>query len=1015
MDNEIRIFDEILDEIEYYEILSINDIIKDNPDFKAFSREEIYDELFNFFQNSNTADNLTDLFYKKKNSRDNYVFITDAIKHQYDDNIEEFVNNISKYTKLQYLQSQEAKNKLFFALDYDTDSTALKFKIENKTTLEIQDDKQKYNVFKNDDINIPIVAVYFNRPKYIQKDFFYSKILSKYEKSNPMNLVRTNTFENIDLVVENVKPKIDQILDYLPDDDIDYQTVNNILLSFGSSYDDISVNDFQKLKQHYDYLLKTKEHKVKYKLVQPQILKTHYNISVPIENILHLIPIQYDDIDSLITQLEDEKININFPGLIYNNSYDIINAVKNNDISIEDIIQNIADYRKIYIIENTVNTLLQIKETKHEDIIKILEKERKYQYPSHRDLYDLKFKNFHYESKEVKEANDFSNYDGIPPIYKNDQNFEGMVDRDDDIEVFVPELVSRENILLSQRYKNNNGFRELLEIVLKLFDNIEKNSMLFLNRQALSEELYKHFSGVSTKKDLFINILEKNKQQYPDEYIERIIKLTPQIVLSTQNENITEYIKECNQQYVEILFQMIYISLCWWSISILEDNMNGFLIFDQNKIMVQYIDKWSLSGAPFDKNANDGVIVYLSEITKDILDESVYTSPKNILKSCMKIFEDKYSKELKNIEVINTQKQNKGRESYKILKHVLSKNKSNFVDEYVKALVYMPSYKFKKIHKFLFGCCLQKIGESFVSDSDILGINRTDLKDAKEKFAKKRATIKKSKAMYYIPKQIQVIEKKNIDKIPFDIEQKQEILNDWLDNVESPLLPQNIIEKIQENGTKFLQNEAKKYVEIFIKSSGHKNSNMIDLFQDNHLNLLKRLNKIFKEYNGNSEETFILNIACETVTNIIRDILKLNDTIDDFNKKDINNIKLFILSRAICLPFNPDNSENILKASIEVSHGFIKDLTNMVYKNITKYLQDITMPSIEDNIIFINALREQNKNKQLSEMNKMSMEERQLEKELKSMGITGEQVVHDDIVDADEEDYDLDLGDNEDE
>ena len=88
MDNEIRIFDEILDEIEYYEILSINDIIKDNPDFKAFSREEIYDELFNFFQNSNTASNLTDLFYKKKNLTDNYVFITDAIKHQYDDNIE---------------------------------------------------------------------------------------------------------------------------------------------------------------------------------------------------------------------------------------------------------------------------------------------------------------------------------------------------------------------------------------------------------------------------------------------------------------------------------------------------------------------------------------------------------------------------------------------------------------------------------------------------------------------------------------------------------------------------------------------------------------------------------------------------------------------------------------------------------------------------------------------------------------------------------------------------------------
>jgi hypothetical protein len=43
---EFKYEDEELDEIDYYEIVSYDEIIKFNPTFVAFSNEEIYNYLF---------------------------------------------------------------------------------------------------------------------------------------------------------------------------------------------------------------------------------------------------------------------------------------------------------------------------------------------------------------------------------------------------------------------------------------------------------------------------------------------------------------------------------------------------------------------------------------------------------------------------------------------------------------------------------------------------------------------------------------------------------------------------------------------------------------------------------------------------------------------------------------------------------------------------------------------------------------------------------------------------------
>ena len=53
---DIIYLDEDIPEIDYFELVSIDEIIKNNPNFIAFSREEIYNELFNFVKTKPKAE-----------------------------------------------------------------------------------------------------------------------------------------------------------------------------------------------------------------------------------------------------------------------------------------------------------------------------------------------------------------------------------------------------------------------------------------------------------------------------------------------------------------------------------------------------------------------------------------------------------------------------------------------------------------------------------------------------------------------------------------------------------------------------------------------------------------------------------------------------------------------------------------------------------------------------------------------------------------------------------------------
>ena len=88
--NIFNIEDEELDDIEYLEILSLDEIIKDNPLFIALSRNDIYENLHEMFQDRKRSESVTQLFYdildnkKRENGNcdnyNNYIFSVDDEK-----------------------------------------------------------------------------------------------------------------------------------------------------------------------------------------------------------------------------------------------------------------------------------------------------------------------------------------------------------------------------------------------------------------------------------------------------------------------------------------------------------------------------------------------------------------------------------------------------------------------------------------------------------------------------------------------------------------------------------------------------------------------------------------------------------------------------------------------------------------------------------------------------------------------------------------------------------------------
>jgi hypothetical protein len=1038
--------DEELDEIEYLEIVSLEEIIKNNPSFIAYNKKDVYNDLYNIFKDSKKAQLYTDLIFEihdntKNNTKKDlskFIFLTRAYKKDNSElDIQEDVEYFNGLSELDISRYNHAKNRYFFALQYD-ENDYLSFKPYTNVTTELYVKEKSeyplyYPVFPSDDVNLPIIGLYYRLPYAVKEDYLYAKIISHYFNVKNIKYTNAKQFTTINKLMDAVSPDLDTALLHFDNTfDMDYDNINNFLKRFDLSLDFMKEGDYDKLS---DYLKNTfsKENERKnvyrvFKTKKPHVINNKLTFFEKMDVTLNLLKLSertLELMDKLKMSFNDSIVNdlSSNSQLLYNNIQDIITNLNNGNVTFDQVIDNIRTVRNKMNLNYSIQTINNFTKT-YQELDNIIEeyemiKDDLAYIRSHLFNYEYDFKKFisyHQELKEIIDGNNEDNYEGIPAVLKNN-DYEQIDDLDnvfnqDGIDTTLNDVNANdvlEKYWLNIKYKDENGFVELLKILLPILYNVQQSSAIPIDWYLLCEELFINYRGVSTKLNLLKTVFEENSVSLNNSVIIDISKVPPKSALTmdlNMGPDIKKHIIVVNKQYSDLLNDAFILALSWWSLKVQEAILNNTIFINNNDLNTSYIDKWFAYGTPIQPKEKNGILPYLCGIIEDMLiNQNDFMIHDEFCNSSLKLIENKYKDKIHELRNMHDNVKTKKKiEQGVIAQQVMIDNIKNkkfdkIANNFIDALVYAPGVNYKKIHKFLLGCCLQKIGKNFHADLDLHMNQRKDLLDIKKKFATRKETNKK-RYVRFCPYQ-EIMRDSHANDIKFFRlnEQKHKIDIDnnacikWLNNMYdvNALLPNKHIDEFKENTRKCIE-YINEYIKIIQTTSRNKNSDLDKLFNIDTLNyksFLLTIIKTISETEIKHENVVRLKqISIDSIHNIIGKLRELNSIMTDENRQDINRINAYICIRAMCLPCNPDVSVNKYLTSImDVPHNFVENNTKNMHTSIISFLKNAKFPSVTEITDFLNSKREENKQKKLNILNNKTVEENQLISRLKQAGI----------------------------
>jgi hypothetical protein len=1099
-DNEYIFEEEELDDIEYLEIMSLDDIIKDNPSFIALSREEIKNSLFELFANKKKANNITNLFYDiindidgnrgKLKNYDNYVFDAEAEKNDYSADMADKteVANFNNLKKKTVINHDIAKEKYFFCIKYNKDSEKLRFKPEAKINITIEPRDKGfpiyYPVFPADDVNIPIISAYYKIPKTVINDYLYTKITSHLTTTKNMNMninyVSSENCENVSELIKGVRPDISNIIEYLKDSfELDYYNIENVLNKFGKSLDFINKEDFGILCDYLtDVMEQYKERKNvsrPVKIKKPDIINKKLiffdklNTSIQLLNITEKV---IDFLDKNKMSLEDYRENNIMTDKIKPlkdlKTYDIVDTIRtmgigNSDdnaviLEILDIITHSLKNSNILEAIQSIDDILKTHEKK-EIIVKKYEIARKENEYSRNHIFDYDKDGKQYlisyrEHKEIKDSHYNDKNEGIPMIEFETQeatydvgNGAGDADAEDigyitgynelsryDIEKYITNII----------YKNELGFVDSLENMLNILNNIGKSANIEFDYDALCSELFKYNRSISKRRDMYIKAFQDNDLEISEEMLNYLDKLSPKSILALINnrdkpfsdidDNVGNVIESNNKNWCEEFNDMFLNALAYCIINLQDKILNDTIFIDVDYLNGNFLSYWDNCGSPLNKKEDRGVMSYIIEVATDYLinnsNNEFLIETDNMFKNTYKVIEKYYSENLERMKKKDDicrekKKEQKGKIERDKLRSLL-KNKecgkeySLCREQYIQSLIYMPDVNYVKIHKFLNGCCLKKLDDSFNEDIDLKNANRPELIGFKKKYAEKKMT-NKPRDLRFIPKKTaktadvddaeEIVERIYLDDYIYDMNNNSMIVRRWLEAMKgknNSVFPDNIIADFENGNIKSIKNSIISNVSLLTKTSKHSGDEFINNFNNvrktgkggkggkeasndkiKYLNIIRAIIKtIYKHLraeDNNEEIKVLLTNSIKDLRDIIIDLKELNKIYNDDIENEIEIINKYIVSMALCCPFNIGNTLNGKIISDIISSQYIYKITASVYDDVFKIIK-ITFPTLDENIDFLNKQREKNKQEKIKAFNKITVEENALIKELKKAG-----------------------------
>ena len=822
---DIEYIDEELDDIEYTEILSFEEMSKINPSFIALDKEEIYNHLYIFFKDKKKAGLIRSLFYEILSNRDskngkisdytNYIFNVEGELEKYgdDDSKDATYNFIDKYNKNTGF-SEFVKRK--FCVSYDRKSDLLRLKPTRNTSIVINGDAEFaafpkyhsvvkdyntmkcsqvdkvediYNINDGDDISLPISGTYYKIPTSTRDDYMYAKIASHLLNSINTNYKSSDDYKDMHELIKNTRPDISSIIKEVDNSKdsfyLDYSNINNIFKKYDYSLDFISDKDLEILTDYMFSIIKNEKerkntHKV-FKIKKPVLINRKLTFFDNIEKILKVINISPQIVDfldktkELILNYKSDIIQSNVEPLKNYNIYDIIKQINDDTITIEDVIEELKLSIKSINIDNALEAINDILEAKEniEAIKGDCHNTRQQFIHSRTHIFDYDTDGKHFiiskrENKAIRDGNDIDDYEGThdDDDIIDDEN-KGVANNGNAANAVGNTINNNYDMsayISNINFRNEKGFIDILKIILEIIKKINDVANIDIDYDGLSNFLFKNYRSISTRYDKYLKEFEKKNIDDAKKNAKKYAEMTPGHLLNMLNN------RQIEKVHIDIIKKVndTFID----SINIIFYNAICFWIVDtQDNINKNNItlNMNYLNPSHIDKLNTRGLLYYIIEIISDFFkydDSNDYIiNIKGLKKTLIAIIEERFKDADKEVldELLNKNTADKINRC--------SIDKSKYSDDelyYIDKLLYTPNNnsKFEKIHKYIQGCCLRKLDYNFNDISDFETTNNVEIIKLKKLYSDVRLS-NKERDIRFVPTK-QVIKKKKGKKASND-------------------------------------------------------------------------------------------------------------------------------------------------------------------------------------------------------------------------------------------------------
>lgn len=1010
--------DEILPEIEIRELLSMEDMLTNDPQFIAFTRDEIVQYLQDFVADKKKSESIAQVILDHSKAEDDIpdvivpVLKAERANHsdldEYEANLEE-IKNAPNYRIQQQLQSR-----LLYPLAYsEREDDEATFVAKKRTLVGIDGGLNELTILlPSDGVEEAYVGAALLVPNATRESYLHEKIVAKLPDVRDCEIFPTNDLRNIRVSFDRVVNLIDTIPDI--------HGLRVHLARFGYSLDNLTVTQVHTLINHISELPVPQE---------AEAVRTRSRS----KNVATFVPTAFRDFfeclsDLPLAVLDKEKYNMihttlassmpqeQFRQDIPIDIHNIAEGLAANKFTMDDVIGFLRFVRTQYVLQESLDALKRyiaaepdaIPDNIQAIISKWAQRGDRYTDRTAKTFLDI-FK----DVAEVKEGNDTSTYDGNP----NEQDYQVFeetkyeyveeVDDDEDPDVAIE---PDDGFDVSMLDKYDEGVREVLMPIARKFVRLQKASSVPIDIKMMMEYIAPRVVRVSFKQSLEQHVPDLSveiRNQLASGTYDASVRVAMSIIPQDLSDRAMFIVRKMHKEFVSLSKSLFIECFAWVVLQTLDSNLEKRLDFDPMNGMLSCIRMWNQFGPPVtkEKDQEGGVLYYLACVAQEtqLLDEfkmtyddainavlGVTTTHMAPMVNELKKKFDAYAKE-------NTMTISKAKlANISLAEAIQLKLKKRVLTDYVKALLYIPGMlSIAKHPSNAMGCCMQQLGADFEADSDWQDMKK--LKGVKDQFAKKRLAKVPAPHLAWLEKNVNTAEKLAEWVIPKVIDKGHDIttFKQWLSDARDMnlyLLPPDVVDRLQEDPTS-LNATITSFVNAFQKTAMKRTNIMETYLSNTHVDkyLLDIVaTELFKNISGNEDdvEEQLLRTAVDHVIQAKNALKNLNGTFDHIESIVVSYMIRYMVAKAICLPANPDDTRNgRLNLSDRVGTTFLPNILARTHASVSAFIKSNNMPTPEEQHAFITRMRELQKIETLRVLNSQTEEDRQIMVDAKKLGL----------------------------